>query len=245
MDQVHDYADDRLLRGCVYCGGLPNTQDHVPSRILLDEPFPEQLPKVGACEACNVGFSFDEQYVACLVECARLGHTDPDQHEREKVAKILRRSPALRARLEAARTIDGDQIIFATEPARVKNILLKLAKGHAMYELSWFPKHEPTFYQWNAINLLDDASRAEFEAVDPPSLFGEIGSRASQRLMVVQATLRGPDGEDEIVNFLINDWIEVQEGRYRYIVTDQDGLIRVRIVIGECLACEVIWEPIQ
>lgn len=242
MDQIRDYADNRLFRGCAYCGGVPDTRDHVPSCILLDEPFPEQLPIVGACKACNGGFSIDEQYVACLVECARLGHVDPSRLERAKVAKILRRSPALRSRLEAARSADGDQIMFAVESERIRNVLLKLAKGHAMFELSWFAEHDPASCWWAPIHLLDEVSRATFEGVSSPVLFGEIGSRAYQRMMVMQMALRGPDGEERVASFPINDWIDVQEGRYRYIATDQDGVVRVRIVIGEYLACEFVWE---
>lgn len=36
------------------------------------------------------------------------------------------------------------------------------------------------------------------------------------------------------------DWIEVQPGQYRYFAIAQ-GAVMVRIVIGEYLACEVIW----
>ncbi len=241
MDQLKDLADNRLFRGCVYCGSSPETRDHVPSRVLLDEPFPAQLPIVGACKTCNEGFSTDEQYVACLIECACLGHVDPDQHRRQKVARILRKAPALRARLEAARTTEGEQILFAVEPERIRNVMLKLAKGHAMFELSWFADREPASFWWAPIHLLSDEDRASFEDVAPPVIFGEIGSRAYQRMAVLQTTLRGRDGEEQIVQVLFNDWVDVQEGRYRYIATDQDGEVHVRIVIGEYLAGEVRW----
>src|SRR5438105_2056850 len=35
MDQLKSYADDRLINGCVYCGGPEETRDHVPSRVFL------------------------------------------------------------------------------------------------------------------------------------------------------------------------------------------------------------------
>ena len=73
MRQLHSFADDRLLAGCVYCSGSTETRDHIPSRVLLDEPYPENLLVIPACGSCNESFSLDEEYVACLVECARTG----------------------------------------------------------------------------------------------------------------------------------------------------------------------------
>ena len=70
MDPRHLFMDERLTGMCVYCGAQPETRDHVPSKVLLDEPYPPELPVVGACEKCNASFSMDEQYLACfLVLC--------------------------------------------------------------------------------------------------------------------------------------------------------------------------------
>ncbi|HEY4951691.1 MAG TPA: hypothetical protein VIH88_15250 [Candidatus Acidoferrales bacterium] len=85
-DQLKSYADERLIAGCIYCGGNTESWDHVPSRVLLDEPCPENLPVVLACDACNRGYSLDEQYFACLVECARTGSVETAQRP-----KIVRR----------------------------------------------------------------------------------------------------------------------------------------------------------
>lgn len=65
MDQLHNYADNRLVVGCIYCGGRDDTKEHVPSRVLLDEPLPENLPVVYACRSCNNGYSKVEEYFAC------------------------------------------------------------------------------------------------------------------------------------------------------------------------------------
>jgi len=241
MDQFRDLADSRLFRGCAYCGGDPDTRDHVPSKIFLDEPFPTDLPVIGACKECNNGFSKDEEYVACLIECAVMGTAAPELHRREKIAKILWRSPALQSKLAAAQIALGDQNSFSVEPERVRNVLFKLAKGHAMFELSWFSDREPDSLWWSPLALLTEEQRSEFEEMPSPRMLGEIGSRATQRMQVLQAKLLGPDGQELIANLLVNDWIDVQEGRYRYLATDQDGLVRVRMVVGEYLACEVVW----
>lgn len=53
MKQIQPTGDDRVLAGCVYCGAFPDTRDHVPSRMLLDKPFPGKLPVVPCCSSCN------------------------------------------------------------------------------------------------------------------------------------------------------------------------------------------------
>lgn len=41
MDPRHLPVDSRLVGGCVFCGGEPGTRDHVPSKVLLDDPLPK------------------------------------------------------------------------------------------------------------------------------------------------------------------------------------------------------------
>lgn len=69
MDPRHLFIDERHTGMCVYCGSPPDTRDHVPSKVLLDEPYPPELPVVGACEKCSSSFSLDEQYLACFLDC--------------------------------------------------------------------------------------------------------------------------------------------------------------------------------
>ena len=57
MDPRKLFVDERMTGMCVYCGGQPDTRDHVPSRVLLDDPLPDNLPVVDACRACNESFS--------------------------------------------------------------------------------------------------------------------------------------------------------------------------------------------
>jgi hypothetical protein len=57
MRQIKTFSDKRHEAFCVYCGNAPDTDDHVPSKVLLDKPYPDQLPVVNACRSCNQGFS--------------------------------------------------------------------------------------------------------------------------------------------------------------------------------------------
>jgi hypothetical protein len=241
MDQLNSYADNRLINGCIYCGGPEETRDHVPSRVFLDPPFPENLPVVWACGDCNGGFSLDEEYVACLIEAVVAGSADPARIRRAGVASILSRSPALRARLDAARTVEDGQTRFGIEPDRVRNVLLKLARGHAAYELSQPCRHEPTTVCWWPLGLMADEERDSFESGHIIQTLGEVGSRALQRVLVTQLVLRAPDGQTATVGLLVSDWVDVQDYRYRYQAIDDGGEVRVKIVIGEYLASEITW----
>ena len=241
MDQFRDYADSRLVNGCVYCAGTEETRDHVPSRVLLDSPLPNNLPVVGACYSCNQSFSLDEEYIACLVEAVIAGSTEPNNVRRPRVAEILRRKPGLRARIETARFTDDGRIHFQVEPDRIKNVILKLARGHAAYELSQPCRDEPSSVWWHPLTLMTEEEQTSYEESQVIGLIGEIGSRQSQRPLVMQVGLEAADGSDrKSLDLVINDWIDVQEGRYRFLAMDGDGII-IKIVISEYLACEVKW----
>src|SRR3989442_243424 len=99
MDPKQLFYDTRLKGSCVYCGCAPESRDHCPSRVLLDEPFPSDLPVVEACTRCNGSFSKDEQYLACLIECVLCGSVEPDRIRRPKIRRILLENPALGALL--------------------------------------------------------------------------------------------------------------------------------------------------
>ena len=241
MDQLRDFADNRLVNGCIHCAGPADTRDHIPSRILLDQPFPENLPVIGCCRACNHSFSKDEEYLVCLVEAAIAGSAEPDKLSRPSVARILRNSPRLRVRIEAANRQSTSRVEFAVEQDRVANVLLKLARGHAAYELSQPCREAPDPFWCGPLGTLPDDVRATFNAFHEQRMFGEVGSRGLQRLLVTEMVSTSNDGKESKVRMLINDWVEVQNGNYRYLAIDDAGGIVIRIVVREYLACEVGW----
>lgn len=227
MEQLKSYADERLVTSCVYCGHFTETRDHVPSRILLDEPYPQNLPVVPSCAACNVGLSLDEEYLACLIDCVLAGSVEDVQ--RAKIKRILQQKPSLAAKLSQSRTIMLDGTIsFTIEHERVQNVALKLARGHAAFELSEPKREGPSHVYCVPLTSLDEQSRSQFETPPQVAVWPEVGSRAMRRLVVAQ---------DEVCN----GWINVQPGRYRYLASAQ-GSVLVRCVISEYLACEVLWE---
>ncbi len=177
VQQLRDFSDDRLILNCVYCGeGAQETRDHVPSRVFLDRPFPPNLPVVPACEDCNNSFSKDEEYLACLIECVISGSTDPSSIQNPRIAKILQKSSALKARIKESKHITDGNTSFRIEAERVSNVVLKLAAGHAAFELSKTFDYQPDIHWW-PLSFLTEEERDDFDAVYIPQKFGEVGSR--------------------------------------------------------------------
>jgi hypothetical protein len=229
MDPRKLIMDERLTGCCVYCGGLHETDDHVPSKVLLDEPFPPDLPTVPACDACNNGFSADERYVACLVECVVAGTVEPAAIRRDKVRRIISERPDIASGIAACRREpEPGKFLWDPDPKSVRNVVLKLARGHAAYECGE-PRHdEPEHVAILPLIAMPDRDRLLFETTPAVDVWPEIGSRAFMR-----AVEGGPE------RYRDDGWCVVQEGRYRYLVASS-GLM-VRAVIGEYLAFEVAW----
>jgi hypothetical protein len=233
MDPRHLFVDERLKDGgCVYCGAPSDTVDHVPSKVLLDSPFPDNLPGVDACSTCNQGFSLDEEYLACLLDCVLSGTVSPDGLQREKVKQILVQKPSLADRLNACRKDDGaGGLIWQPEMERVRNVVVKLARGHAAYELSLPQLDDPDEVDFVPLLTMSSRQRMDFENGQGDALQGwpEIGSRAFMR------ACNAFPGTSQT-----GRWIEIQQGRYRYAV-DQPGGVVVQVVLSEYLACMVEW----
>ena len=231
MDPKHLFADERMVGFCAYCGGNPETADHCPSKVLLDEPFPSNLRVVDACNSCNNGFSKDELYLACIIECTICGSTEPNTLSRAVIKRALTESSALSAQLNSSRqTNEAGNVIWNADVTRVQNVVLKLARGHIAFELSLLQLDEPEYVGFIPFAAMSDKQRAEFES--PPeqvnALLPEIGSRAFIR------TVKGEPHSQS------NGWVVVQSGRYRYLVTQSNGNF-VQMVLSEYLACQVVW----
>ena len=230
MQQLRCYGDDRNKGFCVHCGEPSETVDHVPSRVLLDEPYPENLMAAPACRKCNNVFSIDEEYLACLLECVIAGDTATDKLRRAKIARILQRNSSLLARLQQARTDSMQGTVWTVECERVNRIVLKLARCHAAFELNEPQLHEPSHLGAKPLPLMTGEERKAFERDDDTfDIFPEVGSRAMQRVLIT--------GSDTFAG----GWLTVQEGNYRFRTSQASGLT-VKIVLREYLGCEVVWD---
>jgi hypothetical protein len=198
--------------------------------VFLDEPYPENLHVVAACLKCNSSASSHEEYVACLVECVLAGSADPAHLRREKIRRGLEYKPLLQSRLEQACHMAGGRVSFRTEPERVKRVVVKLARGHAAFELNEPQLRRPSTIQICPLPLLPPEDVPIFEGPLDCDIWPEVGTRAMQRLAFAASGV------------LASDWIEAQPGRYRYLTwLGREGTVLVRGVIGEYLWFQVLW----
>jgi hypothetical protein len=231
MDPRKLFFDERNAALCVFCGDPPATREHVVLRVLLDDPLPDDLPLVGSCQRCNNGFSKDEEYLACLVECVICGSAESDAVTRPKVRAGLLHSPALAARIAACRADDASGMtIWKPDEGRVRNVIIKLARGHVAHQHSVPQLDDATDVMVTPMMTMTAEERDNFEAVPQSLGWPEIGSRAFVNLIVA-----GDRTYD-----LESGWNILQAGRYRYLVAEP-GEIVVRIVLSEYLAAEVVW----
>ena len=230
MEQINNFGDDRNKGFCIHCGGADETRDHIPSKVLLDEPYPTNMHVVPSCLSCNNALSADEQYVACLIECVLVGDTNPIKIPRPRIGKLLAENPLLRERIERAKSLSrGGSPIWSIEEERVKAVVLKLARGHAAYELNEPQVGPPEYIDIRPLVTMSESERMAFEQGDGagPALYPEVGSRAMQRMFEGQDLCGG-------------GWVLVQDGNYRFR-TSQDNGLTIQMVIREYLGCQVGW----
>lgn len=226
MKPIHKtFNDERLNSICVFCGSEGDTRDHVPSKALLVKPFPNDLPVVPACSPCNKKFSVDEEYVGCFIDCVINGSTSLDSSISERTKKAFKRNWNLKISIEHCRFDYNEQVLWKVNEKRFKNILLKLARGHAVFENSEPQLDEPNHIGVVPFSVMKEHEIDEFEALwKKKDLFCEIGSRGFIR------EIEGKGG-----------WLTVQPDVYRYNVFHIGGRLVVQIVIREFIACEIFW----
>jgi len=237
LDQIYEFGDDRQKAWCVHCAELLSAaaacnRDHVPTKSLLRPPLPSNLPVVRVCAKCNEGFSSDEQYIVAFLSAVVSGSTVPKNQIHAPAAGILTKNPALRAKVDQARSCSlnlfGEADVFwKPEEDRFERVILKNARGHAFFEYNEPMLSTPRHVWFKPIPLLSSAELDAFERVPSFGGWPEIGSRMFTRVMTGQ-DMDGP-------------WVVVQDDVYRYSVA-QVGMLMVRSVIFEYLATEVLWD---
>lgn len=129
--------------------------------------------------------------------------------------------------LAARREQDGE-ILWAPDASRLTRIAVKLARGLVDFELNEPQLHDPEGLALTPLLLMSDDDRRFFEGQPGGfALWPELGSRAFHRVLF------GPEDS------WVNGWIVVQRDRFRYRVTQEDGM-RIRMVIREYPAIDVV-----
>jgi hypothetical protein len=226
MGQIQPFTDQRLAAFCAFCGGSPDSKDHVPPRIFLDLPHPENFPVIGACINCNRGASLDEEYAACLLEVAACGSVDPANLRRQKIARTLEERPAIAARLAGSLRSSGEFVVSQEDGVRLSAVLEKIARGLWAYEVGETAQSSLATVRYAQIAGLRADQLEAFMALEHPDLLPEVGSRMMIRVLTVTDKAEG-------------SWIELQAGRFSYgIEVFSDGG-HVKMVLGDYIAAEV------
>lgn len=223
------YGDDRLNGLCAYCGGIAETEDHVPSRCFLDKPFPQGMPVIPCCHKCNHEFSKDEEYVSCFIDCMKANTAIPNRIQSDKTRKTLMHSPKLKERIAAQIREFGGLIVYDYEKGRFEKVIRKLAFGHLAFEndlLSWDSTYN--IAMWLLPEMTTDQKSLFFQPYTG-MLLPEVCSHGLEHIVLQQ----GDDGEI----FISAPWITVQENRYKYCVSPDRNM--VKFVISDYLAVEV------
>lgn len=235
MDEIGEFSDQRHKAWCIHCNKAlkpdATNKDHVPSKSLLDRPFPANLPLVLVCEKCNTSFSANEQYLVAFLGAVMRGTVNPELHEDTAARRILRWNSAMRASIERARkeyrTIGGEtRFLWQPDEAKLNKALTKNARGHIYYELGEPIFGEPESVWSRPLEHFGPEDREEFERSEMPNVWPEVGSRLMTRMF---------SGQD-----FDGSWIVVQPGVYRFNIHFVTP-IRVRIVLREYLAAEITW----
>lgn len=223
------YGDSRLTDFCAYCGGLAETEDHVPSRCFLDQPYPQGMPVVPCCHNCNHEFSKDEEYVSCLIDCMKYNTVVPDEVPREKTRRTLLHSPKLQERIASQKREFGGVTVFDVEKERFEKVIRKLAYGHLAYEndiLFWDSTY--SISRW-LLSEMSDTQKESFFQPYKGVLLPEVCSHGLEHVVFYSV------GDD--VDSFSSPWIIVQEGRYAYCVSPDSK--RVKFIIADIFAVEV------
>lgn len=120
---------------CLYCGESSNTKDHVPSKNLLEKPYPNNLLTILACDRCNKSYSLDEEYFLNVLATLSISpnlvaRTEPGG----SIYRSRQRSQKLYDRLVNSLVTDEDgRTYFKPESQRIKRVIEKYAFGLFFY----------------------------------------------------------------------------------------------------------------
>ena len=231
MRQVANYYDERHDDFCVYCGNTikgSKTKDHVPSKILLDEPYPENLPKVYSCNECNQSLSTNELYFSCIIEYLICQSTDIDSFQRGKIIEKLRQKPHIRKEIESKLFIKKDLLFYPFDDIKFLTVIRKLLLGHLAFEFSI-----PTVNQLETVEVklrkeISEEEFQKFKTVQKIEIAPEVGSRAMGAFLMNNLYLK-------------NDWKTVHKDFYEYLVYQNEDEYSAKIIIRNFILIRGDW----
>lgn len=246
-----DYYGDKRLRHkivyekdayseCIYCGAKADTREHIPSKVFLVKPYPDNLAIVPACFGCNNSFSYDELFLSILIEKLKYKYYGSQFAYTEETLARLNNNKKLEGEIEKA--ISRNNINELEE--RIKRVLFKLAIGHAVYETSEGYCLKNVTVKYAFLNNMSDEEIENFcqPLIIDGQLFPEVGSRAYERIRVLEVKLSSTNDPNKhlTTQVLCLEWVEVQASKYIYTSYRFGDEIVVKLIINDFLYALVI-----
>jgi hypothetical protein len=129
----------KAIRRCIYCGNPETSREHVPTRCLLEKPFPPNLITVPSCLSCNQAFSLDEEYFLAVLSQIGTSHLLTNKiQEGGCVDRMLSRKPLLDDRITRSLKPSGNRVYLEPELERINRVIQKIATG-LYYQRYGFP----------------------------------------------------------------------------------------------------------
>ncbi|UKS61506.1 HNH endonuclease [Bacillus toyonensis] len=249
--KVEKYFGDERLRHrvvyskssyteCIYCGKESDTREHIPSKVFLNRPFPENLSTVSACLTCNNSYSSDEVLLALLIQLLKQKHYGSEYTFSEEVNSRMENVRNVKLVSKIKQVIEADNVKGKFHDS-ILRVLIKLAIGHSVWDISegyYIDEDGITTdsakVEYSFINDMTDEEINEFlspfDITNEP--LPELGSRVYEgRLLVLER-----DGEEPR---LLLDWATVQPYEYNYTCYQFGDEIVVKMVINSFLFAEV------
>ena len=120
------------------------------------------------------------------------------------------------------------EVLWQPEIDRFDRVIVKNARGHVLHELGEPVSGMPSRVMYWPVSRMSADQRNTFELVSLGTGLPEVGSRMMQRILGLAP--------------LVNGWVEVQDGVYRYAIVQGSDELLVRTLIRDYLATEVTWD---
>jgi len=192
---------------CIYCGNNADSREHVPSKVFLSQPYPNDLFIVPSCKKCNSSFSNDELYTWFVIKTLQHEYWDYEPLQDEEIRRFKKYEKMTRTvSSEIKAYCEGGEgsacnyqrqgkAVRSFRSGKIERVLEKLAIGHAVFELSEGYRDSQRS-RWTTKDIVykfaPEMSTQEIENYDDiivmhNRLLPEIGSRVFEKMYVISA----------------------------------------------------------
>lgn len=227
----YTYWDKKSPHGCIYCGRSAETREHIPSKVFLKKPYPDNLFTIPACYECNNGYSLDEEYTACCIES--LKSLSYKIQLDEQIRNLFDRKPTLYQLVNSQINREEGRLVTSFDEKRICRILNKLAICFTGYEFDNLHFSEASSIWFDFAPNLSYFFIQQFTQPIFASLLPEVSSRFSSDYCKFIVS----EKSDTIK--IMYDWIVVQEQQFQYQVSIKDRGIQTKMVISDFLYAKV------